>query len=408
MVILQMKNTLFLMGRGIEGAGNTRISIELYEHFKKIGGNVKIVANSEKKWPRKDAHENEIELHNFAKHEFNESGFDTIMVMSVPAKKFTAEGHENFTSYLEREKLKGSKIVYLQCDHSIHSIARNYYADPNFTKRFLDSVDLILTHTRENDFSAKFLPKRYPDRTIEILPGILSAADFDGIKKAEWKERVPKSVRFIGRGAGWKGWEHVVNWHRDSLHKRGYTLQVEGIEMSIGVAQFLLKDIKLDRSPKDGISPKYTKEDMLEVRKNLEDRSLGAQIYPPYKREEALERMRYTRFAAFFTYLGAHTGGMLEITFHECIATKTVTIIRKELYDCAVLNDGTYLREHKPEDIGLVVIDLENPKDAEDLLDRLDESESLYTEYADKAYNFFSKRFNREEFGDFVYSRVNS
>ena len=144
-----MKNVMLLLGRGIEGTGNTRITIELEEYLKECGYNAYTIASADKSWGREKAQENDFIMHKFSKDgvysKYTETP-DVCLIMSVPAKRkvsakikadpellkeFEEEQvsiYEGFTKTLEELKNQGTKIIYLQVDHKIHSINRNYYA----------------------------------------------------------------------------------------------------------------------------------------------------------------------------------------------------------------------------------------------------------------------------------------
>ena len=96
----------------------------------------------------------------------------------------------------------------------------------------------------------------------------------------------------------------------------------------------------------------------------------------------------------FFTFIGTQYGGPLENTLLEIVSCGTVPVIRKELYDSANYY-GDRLDYHRPEDIGTVVYDSENPYECLALMNKLNDDNILYNEYREKAFAYYSSIFHR-------------
>lgn len=382
-----------IMGRGIEGAGNTRLAIEIEEYLKSQGTEVTIIANSEKTWPRGKVHENDIALHDFSKGVYeNDEQFDNVIVMSVPAKKFTEEGKENFTTTLER--YKDLPMSYIQVDHKLASINRNYYGVEPWTTRFFTCVDRVLTNCIDNDFLRKFVARKVDLEAVgglETIGMVMISADFASLPKAKDEEKLPKTIHFIGRSPAWKGWIDLAKFHQSHLQEAGYATQIEGIEMSIGTVAVVFKSTKPERIPYDYFWLGY-KEDPNE---NLEHRNIPAQIYGPYVRNEAIERISKSKFAAFTTFVGEQFGGMIEAAFLEMAATGTPVIIKKELYEHGRLNNGEWLRDFTPEEMGVIIFDVEAPQATLKKLNELEADPAQYRKLRENVYKFWKARFDR-------------
>lgn len=382
-----------IMGRGIEGAGNTRLAIEIEEYLKGQGNDVTIIANSEKIWPRGKMHVNDIESHDFSKAPYeNDAKFDNVIVMSVPAKKFSAEGKENFTALLE--KYKDVTMSYIQVDHKLASINRNYYGEEPWTTRFFTCIDRVLTNCIDNDFLTKFVARKVDLEKVgglETIGMVMISADFAALPKAKDEEKLPKTVHFIGRSPAWKGWIDLAKFHQSHLQEAGYSTQIEGIEMSIGTVAVVFKSTKPERIPFDYFWLGY-KEDPNE---HLEHKDIPAQIYGPYVRNDAIERISKSKFAAFTTFVGEQFGGMIEAAFLEMAATGTPVIIKKELYEHGRLNNGEWLRDFTPEDMGVIIFDKEAPQATLEKLNELEADSEQYRKLRENVYKFWKARFDR-------------
>lgn len=386
-------NTLMLMGRGIEGAGNTRLAIEIEEYLKSQGNEVRIVANSEKKWPRGKVHENDIELHDFSKGPLEIYGeYDNVIVMSVPAAKFSEEGKEFFTQTLE--SFRETPMSYIQVDHKLASINRNYYGKEPWTTRFFTCIDRVLTNCIDNDFLVKFVARKVDLEAVgglETIGLVMISADFASLPKAKDEDKLSKTIHFIGRSPAWKGWIDLAKFHQSHLQKAGYSTQIEGIEMSIGTVGVVFKSTKPERIPFDYFWLGY-KENADE---NLTHRNIPAQLYGPYVRNEAIERISKSKFAAFTTFVGEQFGGMIEAAFLEMAATGTPVIIKKELYEHGRLNNGEWLRDFTPEDMGVIIFDVKSPQATLEKLNFLEENPEEYRKLRENVYRFWKARFDR-------------
>ena len=426
-----MKNVMLLLGRGIEGTGNTRITIELEEYLKECGYNAYTIASADKSWGREKAQENDFIMHKFSKDgvysKYTETP-DVCLIMSVPAKRkvsakikadpellkeFEEEQvsiYEGFTKTLEELKNQGTKIIYLQVDHKIHSINRNYYALEEYTERFFKLLDKVITPNKNNDFMKKFVDKKvfskYPEINFEVDEQLLISCDFDiESSKIGFVEKIPSLCYYIGRSARWKGWTVFRDFHYNKLKDAGFISIIEGIELSYNGKEDLyykdettgkfttVKESNIDYIADKENTPEFILSDIIMDRNKYLNRP--AMIFGPYNREAALKRLAKAKFGMFFSYLGEEYSGPLEIAFLEMVAAGTVPVIRKDLYETAQFN-GDRLSNYKPEEIGLIIYDEEHSDDCVNVMKTLDYSNELYRTYLNRVTSFCKTNFDRK------------
>lgn len=393
---------VLLMGRGIEGTGNTRFTIELQDQLIREGHDAKTIANNEKKWGRTQSQVNNIIEHNFKKDGPLEVEDDVnhVIITSVPAKSkaYTQQGKDNFIKTLKEYKEKGAKIVYIQVDHKIHSISRNFYREEEYMLPFFNLLDLIITHDLNNDFNQKFIKRFLPeDYNVPVVARVAIGADmteFEYLRKPA-SEKIDKSIMFIGRSAGWKGFQTLRDVQYNHLRFHGYKTIIEGIELSIGVLGDLYTQTKPERIQRPDTIHKFNENDQLEVLKDNSIENPSAYIYGPYNRNEAIERMSNVKFGYFGTFIGAQYGGVLENTLLEIVNAGTIPIIRKELYDSATFNEHR-LNDFSPREIGLLVYDSEDPLQLVEDMDFYDDNDEEYDKLFNNAIKFFTKYLDKK------------
>lgn len=384
-------NFLILMGRGTEGCGQTRTAIEIHNFLESEGHNVTTISNTEKKWGREKAQENEMLVHNFKSREYTtDEKFDHIIIASVPAKNYSQEGKENFTKTLEN--LDG-KITYVNVDHKIHSLTRNYYAELEYMDRFFKPISNIVTHDLNNDLCVKFLPKLNEDIKYNLSEMMFISCDFDSLEdyRLPVEEKIDKLNYFIGRAAFWKGPVVLRDFHYNNLKSEGYTTILEGVERSIGFVSSLYKQTKPTRVARDDVEVMYSEK----PEDHLLDKNKSAMFFGPYIRKEALKRLAKAKFGMFFTFIGENYGGPVENTLMEIVGVGTVPVIRKELFDTGKFV-GARFTDFKPEEIGFIIYDQENPEECVTLMNKINGDNKLYEEYREKSLKFLRTYFDRK------------
>ena len=257
---------------------------------------------------------------------------------------------------------------------------------------------MIITHNLNNDFNQKFI-KRFlsEDYDVAVVERVAIGADmteFENLRKKA-SEKIDKSIMFIGRSAGWKGFQTLRDVQYSHLRFHGYKTIIEGIELSIGVLGDLYTQTKPERIQRPDTIHKFNENDQLEVLKDNSIENPSAYIYGPYNRNEAIERMSNVKFGYFGTFIGAQYGGVLENTLLEIVNAGTIPIIRKELYDSATFNEHR-LNDFSPREIGLLVYDSEDPLQLVEDMDFYDENDEEYDKLFNNAIKFFTKYLDKK------------
>lgn len=164
--------------------------------------------------------------------------------------------------------------------------------------------DVIFNHSHTNDFVVKYLEKNKIEHGKLVCRGDdgivnLFALDFDSFRKKFWKQfeqKEPKTVKFIGRDAAWKGPWAFRDFHFKHLMKDGWTSSAEGIGLSIGTLNDLFKQIKPSKVPRDDVNLKYlsaTKQNIADIDAGKAVLERGSPLYfmPPYRHDPAMERL---------------------------------------------------------------------------------------------------------------------
>jgi hypothetical protein len=168
---------VFVMGRGIEGAGVTRYVCEFNAWLNNNGHQSSVIAINEKKWGREKAHNGTEKFMRLGRDKFETAKeyinkHDVVIYSSVPPKKSDPEVIDGFLNTLVKQ-VSGPKKVFLHIDHLKQSIARNanYYETA-------EACDMILTYSATSPFSLEFL-KRNGQESISKLKLIVNGVDFD-------------------------------------------------------------------------------------------------------------------------------------------------------------------------------------------------------------------------------------
>ena len=401
-----MKNILICLARGIEGCGCSKIAIEFNNYINSLDGYKSLViANNDKKWGRENCHKHSIVQYSFA-NQLDElkavvDSYDAMVVMSVPAKKYDDSSKDGFMALLEHAKSCGKKLVYMQFDHSIHSITRNFYADEKY-QSFFSYFDLVCNHSYTNDFAIRFVQKRgihlkklvCRDEHINNLFGI----DFDAMKHF-WKpynKKAMKTIKFIGRSAPWKGPYVFRDIHWSTLKQRGYISTLEGVELSIRAISDIFKELKPKRIVRDDVNLVVSKADVNDFNAGRYkfERNAPAYFLPPYDHDAAMERLSKNQFGIELVMLNDNLAkDVIENAMLEIVAAGTIPVFRKRWAELFTI-DGKPLIDYGFEECGTVFMDESNPEQAAELMDKLAGDGEMYEKYRSIAYNFYRKYFD--------------
>ena len=402
-----MKKYLLVLGRGVEGCGNTRNAIELENYLRANGDECQSISTKEIKIGRSKAHTHDIVPMSFSK-DFNKvlekiDWCDRIVLISVPPKKCEDVVKDNFFEMIKYAHEHNKKMTYLQFDHRIHSISRNMYFEPKYFDIF-KMIDVVVTHSYSNDFSLKFLKKN------NILCNKLIARDkehnnffsidFDSIKNRFWKpyeQKEQKSIRFLGRSAAWKGPWLLKKLHMDYFKNDGYITYLEGLEISMAALDKLFSQIKPTKIvADDNILVQFKKEDLIAYNNGTYkfERNKPAYVLPPYFRDDGLEHMSTSMFGIEMIILDDYIAkDMIENAMFETVACGSIPIVRKHWAKIFTIN-GESIYDLGFEKTGVICLDENDPSEALKLMDKIQSDKALYDKYRNVAYDFYKKTFD--------------
>ena len=391
---------VLLMGRGIEGTGNTKYAVELQEYLEDSGHNVITIANSDKKWGREKSHPNKINLISFSycEEQITETckDADAVIVLSVPAKNYDWFSQDSFYNVIDALNKEKIKLVYIQVDHKMASIKRNFYVDDMYID-ILEKFDIIFTHSRNCDFlrfceeNLLNLKKVYCSKDLNI--GEIFGINFKKYKNLWSKEKQYKVVRFMGRSANWKGPWLVRDIHENYLKSQGYITILEGIEGSIGTVAELYKETKPLRIPGDDVIIRFSTDDKRALNNNTMEFEYNKPTYilPPYDNVLGMKRLSESMFGIELLLLDDKIlSDVYEYAMLEIVAVGTIPVFRKRWGEKYFINGKPIIEQ----DSGVIFMDENNPSDAIETMNELSDNKELYEIRRNKVYEFFKNNFD--------------
>jgi hypothetical protein len=326
-------NYAIVLGRGVEGCGVTKCAIEFAK-----SADAFIFASADKQWGRGKSHDYDMVHFYFGSEEQTErytkyinDNFDVATIFSVPSITHPIECQLNFKKFINN--LTIPKIL-LQYDHKMQSMRRN----ASFAE-ICNSVDLLMTHSLENDF-ARFVTENKVETPIKKMT---LGFDFDGHRKKYWKsieKQQPKTIRWIGRLSGWKNPLLMIDFHNNHLLNDGAITILEGLEASIGYEGVLVRKTAngLEQIPVNNkFRPRSEFNETKEFEHGVERAYSRPYLYPPYNNEECMERMSLSAFGSDLYELPARMyGSNLENCHCEVVASGAVPIFHKHFGENSV------------------------------------------------------------------------
>lgn len=381
------------MGRGIEGCGVTKFTVEQTKWLAKNGYDFTVFSSKDKSWTRKNAHDvsNVIQL-KLAKPEETQrmidgcNEADVVIINSLPSLSHPEAAIEQFKRAL-KEITK--PVVLIQHDHSSLSIKRNAAIEEAVKKS-----DILFGHSDSNDFARyvkdvtasgldAFMGGDDTSKTIlNFQPGI----DFDSVRKTYWKdidEQDNLHNKWIGRTTSWKGYKQMFAFHNQYLRPNGYYTTFEGIEKSPAYLAFR------ELSEFHGLIDKDIKGYTIE-------KDQPAYVFGPYVNSEMLERMSKVAFGYQLSLLDERfIQRSIEYTHCELAAVGVVPVFRKTYGErCTHRAQGKKLIDCK--DTGTIWLDDNDMKPAFDILDKLSKDKVYRNEYREMAYEFYKSHQDAE------------
>lgn len=369
---------VILLGRGIEGCGVTKHTVELQNWLKKHNHSVVTYANKTKKYCRATAHTHTITELKFSDESASNAILDMcndadyVVVNSFPATKHKEKDITAFNNLIAAIK---SRIIVIQHDHNIISIRRNAGMMETVAK-----AHAIFAHATTNAFVEHIRNAGFTIPVQSFQPGY----NFQYTRDLYWKPIEAQSTnihRWIGRASPWKGIYAFFNLHNGFLRKQGGIAIMEGIEKSL-----YYKDLVL--------SPQWDFEDYTHEKYRYEDIpfAVDKRVYMcgVYNNAEMLERMSLSTFGYQLTTMRPRfIEHSIEYTHCETVACGVLPVFRKSFGD-ACLHRKTGIPLSQCADTGTVWLDDTNMAAAAELIQRLAQDSGMRNEWREAAYEFYT------------------
>ena len=383
----------FILGRGLEGCGVTKFTIEFRNWLKKHNHEYRIAFSLDKKWSRMNAHSvddftglffsDKVQVEHLV-NRCNEWA-DCVCVMSLPSLGVEDSVVNNFTWMLRRIK---RPMTYFNTDHNIASIKRN-----EVVVETLDRVNFIFNQSDTNYFAEMIRSNdRWKCRRTSTglvhkeMINFLTGVDFDAIRNVYWKEvdsQYDNHCKWIGRDTSWKGHDLMMTFHDQYLRAAGFISTLEGFTKAMGF---------------QGIAERHEYHDLINKKVNIEDQRVDhpSYLYGRYIHAEMLERMSRTAFGFQLTALKPKlVGRFIEHTHCEVVASGAVPVFHASHgRSCTHRYLGKKLIDFP--DSGTIWLDDSNMQESAKLLILLSKDRDLRDEYRENAYRFYKDHHDAE------------
>jgi len=378
-----------LLGRGTEGCGVTQCAIQM----QKVTG-AKILSANDKKWGRAKGLElDQLEMSVGKEWELMANvvnQYDLCVVYSVPSKGHPQDCQDNFLKLLDAINIRKA---FINVDHKAASIARN----ANLVE-VCKKMDVIMTHSLENDFS-RFMKK---NKITVPLKKMGLGFGYDDHRAKYWRpieEQENNMVRWIGRTAMWKGPALMIDYHQDALMDNGFITVLEGLEASIQYPLVLYRDNKNDnpvdrRKVVNYFRPEKQHGETAKFKPELygqEEVGKGSYLYPQYINAEAMDRLSRSAFGSDLYHLKAETyGNNIENCHAEIIASGSVPIFHKHFCDHVIHKvQGKPITQCK--DTGTIGLDYSNFDECLSVMNQLKNDPTMRDDWREMAFEFWKQ-----------------
>lgn len=375
-----------IMGRGIEGCGVTKFTVEQTKWLSKNGYDFTVYSSKDKSWTRKNAHDvsNVVQL-KFAKADQMQTlidgcnASDVVIINSLPSLSHSDECVAQFKRALNEIT---KPIVLVQHDHSSLSIKRNAAIAESIQR-----ANVIFAHSDTNDFAklvkettgesglTSFFEETEPKKVLNFQPGM----DFDTVRAKYWKpieETEGDMHKWIGRTTSWKGYVQMFKFHNEFLRPNNHITTFEGIEKSPAYIAFR------ELSEFHGMIDK----DITTVPLAYDQ---PAYVFGPYVNDAMLQRMATCAFGYQLSVLDARfIQRSIEYTHCEVACVGVVPVFRKTYGErCTHRKFGDKLINCK--DTGTIWLDDNDMQPAFDLVNKLSRDAVMRDEYRNMAFEFY-------------------
>lgn len=372
-----------IMGRGIEGCGVTKFTVEQTKWLEKNDYEFTVFSSKDKSWTRKNAHDvsNVVQLKLAKPEETNKmiegcNAADVVIINSLPSIGHPEECISEFKRAISEIK---KPIVLVQHDHSSLSIKRNAAIDESISK-----ASVLFGHSTNNDFARLVnsstgggLAGLLGEESKSILnfqPGM----DFESARKKYWlpiEQTKPWMHKWIGRTTSWKGYTQMFKFHNEFLRKSGAITTFEGIEKS--PAYLVFRDLsEFNAHINNDINT-------IDLQKDQ-----PAYVFGPYINEQMLYRMSSCGFGYQLSILDERfIERSVEYTHCEVACTGVVPVFRKS-YGERVTHRMTGNKMISEKNSGIVWLDDNYMQSAFDTITKLSSDAGMRNEWREMSYEF--------------------
>lgn len=378
-----------IMGRGREGCGVQKFTLEQYKWLLKNGHEAVVYASSDKSWTRKKSHDCPFIIDvKMAKPDQTDkmiagcNASDVVIINSLPSLSHPEAAIDQFKRFLNEVT---KPVVLIQHDHSSLSIKRNAAIDESIAK-----ADVLFGHSSRNDFARLvesstggggladfFSDENTAKKILNFQPGM----DFDAVRAKYWlsiDQTRPLENKWIGRTTSWKGYVQMFKFHNEFLRPGGFITTFEGIEKSPAYLGFR------ELSEFHGMIDK-------DINTVSFEKDQPAYVFGPYVNESMLYRMAATGFGYQLSLLDERfIERSIEYTHCELAAVGVVPVFRKAYGErCTHRKYGDKLINCK--NTGTIWLDDNDMQPAYDLLYKLSRDPVMRDEYREQAFEFYKQ-----------------
>ena len=369
-----------LQGRGLEGCGVTKNSVELQSWADKAGHECKTFVSRDKRWGRQKSQVLRYSETKLASGVEVSSlvmilnTYDLVIVQSIPSTSHTVEAQQGFLDLLRRVTVpKG----FLQCDHNKASIIRN----ANLLES-IDLCDIVFSFSKTSPFSQIIASER-PNIEVQLWT---NGFDFDAHREKYWKpiEKVEShQITWIGRATSFKGPHWTCQLHDKHLAET-YTTIMLGVERSMGF-------IGMKKAMGENFLELNKKQ--FQTQEEIEAQLVEGKchVFGSYTHSVGMEILSNSGFAFIPTKLrkGDMYGSVVEHAMSEAIAVGAVPIFSKHFMENAVhCRKGTPFMNDLI-DAGVLHWDPEEEEDLKVVLHHLARSPEYRDEMREKAFKYW-------------------
>ena len=362
-----------VLGRGIEGCGITRASIEYKNWLEENKYKVDVFALTEKGFSRSKSQP--FDYKSFSPKDdvsTKLNKYNKVIYLSVPSITNSKEGISNFIKYWV-DKVNKPQKVFIQGDHLKQSLNRNARM-----WNVVEKCDLAFTYTKTSDFGIEF-DKRFTRENLSTFFGeekpsiplydFRVGMDFNPLK--EYRKSFPDKkdrISYFGRFARFKHPERVLELRKNLKQK--IIVEMRGLERSIGALDI------------------YNHPNIIEG-KNKQTNFTKTYIYGPYVREEGMEEISKSKFGCSFYELDKRFyGSHVEYAMLEIVGLGLIPIFSKHWGDNTKHISGKPFSSIKYSGIYL---GKDNMREVCEEITELNNDEKSYEKYVDKCINIYKE-----------------